>query len=82
MTFLNPTIIYMRAIIVYTLQFRQSNLICKEECMQIPRPPGVLHFELFYATRCHYDVIVGPTGHVPTYPPSMPEQDEAYISLV
>jgi len=60
----------------------QSELICPEECLQIPRPPGVLHFELFYASRCHYDVIVGPNGRVPDYPPRMPERYEAYISLV
>ena len=32
--------------------FPQSQLIYPEESPQIPRPPGVLHFELLYASRC------------------------------
>ena len=62
--------------------FPQSQLIYPEESLQITRPPGVLHFELLYASRCHYDVIVGPHGYVPNYPPRMTDQNEAHISLL
>ena len=50
-----------------------SQLMLMEECQQIPRPPGVLHFELFHAWRCHYDVIIGPDGYLPLYPPPLPD---------
>ena len=40
-----------------------SQLICMEECQKLPHPQGVLHFELFHAWSCHYDVIIGPDGY-------------------
>ena len=58
-----------------------SKLICTEECQQLPRPPGVLHFELFHAWRCHYDVVVGPDGYLPDYPPSLSDIQDIYITL-
>ena len=58
-----------------------SDLTCKEECEQLPRPPGVLHFELFHAWRCHYDVVVGPNGYLPANPPPLPDVKEIYITL-
>ena len=58
-----------------------SEIVCPDECQQLPRPPGVLHFELFYASRCHYDVIIAADGHVPDYPPIMPTLEETYITL-
>ena len=62
--------------------FPSSELVCPDECQQLPLPPGVLHFELFYAARCHYDVIIAADGHLPDYPPVMPEPKESYITLV
>jgi len=56
--------------------------VCPDERQQLPCPPGVLQFELFYASRCHYDVIIGAHGYLPDYPPSMPELEESYIMLL
>ena len=62
--------------------FPLAELVYPDECQQLPRPPGVLHFELFYASRCHYDVIIGADGYPPDYPPSMPGSEESYITLL
>ena len=62
--------------------FSPAELVCPDECQQLPHPPGVLHFELFYASRCHYDVIIGAHGYLPDNPPNMPELEEAYITLL
>ena len=43
-----------------------SELTCTEECQQLPCPPGVLHFELFHAWRCHYNVVIGPDNYLST----------------
>ena len=60
--------------------FPQSKIVCPQECQELLCPPGVFHFELFYASRCHYDVIIGPDGHLPDYPPEYPKS-QAYITL-
>ena len=62
--------------------FSPAELVCPDECHQLPCPPGVLHFELFYASRCHYDVIIGAHGYLPDNPPNMPELEEVYITLL
>ena len=67
---------------IYFKPFSPAELVCPDECQQLPRPPGVLHFELFYASRCHYDVIIGAHGYLLDYPPNMPEPEEAYITLL
>lgn len=33
--------------------------------------PDVFHFEVFYTWWCYYDVIVGPHGYLPDYPPPL-----------
>ena len=38
--------------------FPLLELMCPDECQLLPYPPGLLHFELFYAARWHYDVII------------------------
>ena len=58
-----------------------SKLICTEECQQLPRPPGVLHFELFHAWRCHYDVVVGSDGYLPNYPPPLSDIQDIHNTL-
>ena len=58
-----------------------SEIVCPDEYQQLPRPPGVLHFEVFYASKCHYVVIIGADGHVPDYLPIMSQPEETYITL-
>jgi len=58
-----------------------NKLICPDECRQLQLPPGVFHFELFHAWRCHYDVIIGENGNLPFYSPPMPDIQDIYIVL-
>ena len=58
-----------------------SKLVLPDEYQQLPLPPGVHHFELLHAWRCHYDVIVGPDGYLPDYPPPMPDIQDIYVTL-
>ena len=58
-----------------------SHLTIPVECQELPHPPGMFHFELLYAWRCHYDVIIGPHGFNPDYPPPIPDIPDVYISL-
>jgi len=57
--------------------FPSSELVCPDECQQLPLPPGVQHL---YAARCHYDVIIAADGYLPDYPPTMPELKESNIT--
>ena len=57
------------------------NVTIPTQCQELPCPPGVFHFELFYAWRCHYDVIIGPHGYVPDYPPPIPVTEDVHITL-
>jgi len=45
-----------------------SHLTIPMECQELQHPPGMFHFELLYAWRCHYDVITGPQGFAPNKP--------------
>ena len=58
-----------------------TKIILPTQCEELPRPPGVFHFELFHAWGCHYDVIVGPDGHLPLNPPPIPQPQASYITL-
>ena len=60
--------------------FPQSQIMCPRECQELLCPPGVFHFELFYASRCHFDVIIGSHGHLPDYQPELPKT-QVYITL-
>ena len=58
-----------------------SQLTIPIQCLELPCPPGIFHFELLYAWRCHYDVIIGPHGFQPDDPPPIPDIPEVYITL-
>ena len=58
-----------------------SQLTIPIQCQEFPCPPGVFHFELLYAWRCHYDVIIGAHGFQPDNPPPIPDIRDVYITL-
>ena len=58
-----------------------SELVLPEECQQLTLSAGVHHFELLHAWRCHYDVIIGPDGHLPDFPPPIPDIQDIYVTL-
>ena len=59
-----------------------SSVTIPTQCQEIPSPPGVFHFELYYACRCHYDVIVGTYGRLTDYPPPLPNIKDTYVETV
>lgn len=66
---------------IYFNPIPPSQLTIPIQCKELPCPPGVFHFELFHTWRCHYDVIVGPHGYLPDYPPPLPEIKDIYMTL-
>lgn len=58
-----------------------TKLTVPMECKELPRPPGMFHFELLYSWRCHYDVIISPHGFNPIYPPPIPDIPDVSIHL-
>ena len=66
---------------IYFTPVPPSKLTIPSQCDEIACPPGVFHFELFYAWRCHYDIIVGLHGYIPENPPQLPQIKDTYITL-
>ena len=58
-----------------------SQLTIPIQCQELPCPSGVFHFELLYAWRCHYDVMIGTHGFQPADPPPIPDIPDVYITL-
>jgi len=66
---------------ILSLNLPQSKLTWPEECQELLRPPGIFHIELFYAWRCHYDVIILSDGYISDYTPPLPEPQLSEITL-